>query len=202
MSQATVPSYTLARPVVILIRGLPGSGKSYLANALQQTLTSTPPVVLDPDAIDFTSPAYKAHVEQATREGVDPALFPYRFLRGQAYDGIARHQVVIWNQPFTNADIFQKMTDRLKTHAAEHGSELALVVVEVGIDEHTANDRVAMRKRAGGHGPSEATFDRFVREYSSFAGLGYDVVSVQGGSDISKAVQAVLAHITPLLQVA
>lgn len=198
MTQAS-PAYTLPRPVIILIRGLPGSGKSYLAQALAHALTDTPPIMLDPDAIDFDSAVYRAHVAQATAEGVEPALLPYRFLRGQAYDGIAARQLVIWNQPFTNAEIFQKMTDRLRAHAAEQGTALAIIVVEVDIDQSTASSRVVERKQAGGHGPSGNTFDRFAREYSSFAGLGYDVVPVHGGGEVSAAVQVVLDHVTPLL---
>lgn len=180
-----------SHPTLILIRGLPGSGKSYVAAALQQAIGSERVVMLDPDATDYKSAAYKAHVEAQTAEGVEPKLHAYRFLREQAYQGIRDHKVVIWNQPFTNLEIFQKMVDRLQTHAAENGTSLPMLVVEVAADPATAQARVETRKQAGGHGPSENTFARFTREYTTAAPLGYTTLSVDGKADVATSVAAV-----------
>lgn len=185
-------------PTLILIRGLPGSGKSYLSAALQQVLGPERVVMLDPDAIDYESVTYKAHVEAQTAEGVDPKLHAYRFLREQAYQGIRDHKVIVWNQPFTNLEIFQKMVDRLQTHAAENGTSLPMLVVEVAADPTTAQARVEARKQAGGHGPSENTFARFTREYTTAAPLGYDTVSVSGEADISGSVATILTALDEL----
>lgn len=190
-------SSSLPHPVVVLIRGLPGSGKSYLASALAAALGDDV-IALDPDGIDFSTAAYAKHVQAATAEGVDPALHPYRFLRQQAYDGIRDHKIVIWNQPFTNLEIFNKMVGRFRDHAAANHTTVPILVVEVGIDPATAQARVAERKAAGGHGPSTERFQRFADEYTSFAREGYDVVAVNGTDDIAASVAAILARIKAL----
>jgi adenylate kinase family enzyme len=188
-------------PTLVLVRGLPGSGKSYIATRLQQAIEeaySEKVVMLDPDATDYDSAAYAAHVKAQTAEGVDPKLHAYRFLRAQAYDGIAARKIVIWNQPFTNLEIFNKMVDRLRTHATEHNTRLPILVVEVEIDHDTAKARIATRKAAGGHGPSDNTFTRFTNDYTSFGPHGYTTVAVNGEDDALESVETIMESLQSL----
>lgn len=178
-------------PTLILVRGLPGSGKTHLARELQKTLAGEDIVMLDPDTTNYDSKAYAEHVKAQTAEGVDPKLHAYRFLRAQAYEGIAAHKIIMWNQPFTNLEIFNKMVARLETHAEEHGTHLPILVVEVEIDHATAKERITKRKAAGGHGPSDNTFARFTNDYFSFADHGYTTVSINGQDDLSVSVPKV-----------
>ena len=116
--------------VMILMRGLPGSGKSYLAHALADKIGKKV-IMLDPDAADYQSDEYKDHVSKLTAEGVNSNLHAYRFLRGKAYQGIIDHDIIIWNQPFSNLEIFKKMIERMQDHALEHKSRLLILIVEV-----------------------------------------------------------------------
>lgn len=189
-------------PVIIFVRGLPGSGKSFLTTQLQKTLVhdGDDVLVLDPDAIDFDSEKYAQHVNKLTHKGVNPSLFAYRFLRGQAYEAIADRRIVIWNQPFTNLDIFHKMVANLRLQASEHKLDLPILVVEVEIDPASAKERVNTRKSQGGHGPSDSTFNRFTQDYRSFHDAGYDTISVRGDDEISKSVQNVVNALTSMLE--
>ncbi|HVU59507.1 MAG TPA: ATP-binding protein [Candidatus Saccharimonadales bacterium] len=190
----------LMHPIVILVRGLPGSGKSYMAERLADAIGRARVVLLDPDATDYESEAYKKHVKAQLAEGVDPKLHAYRFLRAQAYQGIADRKVVIWNQPFTNLDIFHKMVANFRAQAAGHHTELRVLVVEVMLDPAVAKERVARRKREGGHGPSDAVFARFVDDYMTFANDGYDVVTVRGDAPVAQSVATVLQAVQDLVQ--
>jgi deoxyadenosine/deoxycytidine kinase len=189
-------------PTLVLIRGMPGSGKSYLATALRKSLQQKTGqdgvVLLDPDATDYQSKAYIEHTEALTVEGVDPKLHAYRFLRAKAYKAIEDHKIIIWNQAFTNLEIFNKMIDRLRDHAALHHTELPILVVEVEIDLATARARTAARERAGGHGISDNAFERFIGDYKSFAGEGFNTVTVQGDADIAESVMSVLKALQEL----
>ena len=190
-------------PLLIIIRGLPGSGKTYIAERLQKALQerhgNNSIVMLDPDATDYQSQAYLDHVQQQVKEKVDPALHPYRFLRAQAYDGITSNKIILWNQPFTNLNSFQKVTTRLQEYAQEHKAEMPVLVVEVEIDPAKAKTRVDERKQAGVHGPSDTTFDRFVGDYKSFASNGYDTVTVYGDHDANESVSTVFEIVEKMI---
>lgn len=193
---------TLNHPTLVIIRGLPGSGKSHLTKPLQEAieaLIGKNVVVLDPDATDYESPAYKAHTQKLTDEGVDPKLHAYRFLRSQAYAGIETNKVILWNQPFTNLEIFHKMISGLRAYAVDHNTELSLLVVEVEIDPARAKQRVDERIQAGGHGPSDDTFARFTSDYESFAPHGYDTVTVNGEEDVATTISSILNTLRPLI---
>lgn len=182
-------------PLLILVRGLPGSGKSYFADALREHIGNSKCTSLDPDATDYTSDAYKAHVQAQIADGVEPALHPYRFLRAQAYQAITEHKIIIWNQPFTNLEMLKKVTDRLIEYAHEKSTTLPILIVEVAVSPAVAKDRVSQRKLAGGHGPSDATFTRFTNEYSTAAALGYEIISIDGQQDPQESIPEVIAAI-------
>lgn len=188
----------LSQPTLLIIRGLPGSGKTYLAKELAKEFEPEQVVMLDPDEVDQNSEAYKNHVAQATSEGVDPKLHLYRFLRARAYQGIADHKIIMWNQPFTNLEIFNKMMANMHLEAEKHNTKLRVLVVEVETDPDAAHERVKSRKAEGGHGPSADTFARFTGDYHSFAEHGYDTVTVRGTDDVASSVDMVLSALGSL----
>lgn len=196
MKEQTIKS---TKSVVVFIRGIPGSGKSYLAAELEKIIDHDKIVVLDPDATDYTSHEYTALTRSLTDEGVDPKLHAYRFLRAKAYRAIEAGKIIVWNQPFTSLEIFDKVARRLIDHAISCDRELAILVVEVEVDPGVASKRVSHRKRTGGHGPSDTTFDRFVSDFASFEGHGYDVLKVDGESPIRQSAQAIVKAIDRLV---
>lgn len=186
-------------PIAILVRGLPGSGKTYIATKLQEKLGNDQVVMCDPDGIDTNSKEYREHVKTMVDEGVDDSLHLYRFSRARAYKGIEDNKIIIWNQPFTNLEIFNKMVGRLTDHATTHSKHLPILVVEVEIEPAKAKARVEARKNAGGHGPSEEIWKRFVNDYKSFAPNGYNTVTVYGDEEVSESVSKVEEALRQLL---
>lgn len=195
MNTVSTPSH----PVAIFIRGLPGSGKSFVAASLASALGKDNAVLLDPDATDYESNEYKEHVKTMQAEGVEEQLHAYRFLRGQAYKAIEDHKIIVWDQPFRNLEIFHKMVGRLNDHAAAHQTRVPILVVEVEIDPLVAKQRVNERKQRGGHGPSDASFQRFINEHTSFADQGFALVKVNGENEASQSVEAIMQALEPLL---
>ena len=174
---------------LIIIRGIPGSGKSYLARKLQQSLGTENVVVLDPDSIDKGSEAFRTFSQRLKADGVDEKFHPFRFLRQTGYDGILAGKTVIWNQAFNDFNGFEITVARMKEFAKEHDVDLRVLVVEIEIDKETAATRIAARVAGGGHDVPREKLDKFAEEYESFAGRGYDTVTVNGagGSEASVA---------------
>lgn len=181
----------------MIIRGVPGSGKSYLAAALRDTVGDRI-VLLDPDAVNLDDPAFRTYSDDLTNQGVDAKFHVYRYVRDKAYRAIEENKILVWNQPFTDLDGFKVTALRLQTYAEEHNVPLPLLVVEVEIDAQVAHERVAVRKQQGGHGPDDERFSLFVDQYHSFASEGYTTVTVQGGGNITESVDTVLTALASL----
>jgi predicted ABC-type ATPase len=187
-------------PTLIMVRGVPGGGKSYVTAQLRQAIGEERVVVLDPDAIDKTSTAYQELSNALTNEGVDAKLHPYRFLRSQAYQGITMNKTIIWNQGFIDLDGFNKTVKNLQAYALDHGTQLPALVVEVEIDGDIARQRVAKRAAQGGHDVPEEAFSRFIGQYRSFSDEGYDTVTVSGEDDVAVSTAAIMQALHTLKQ--
>lgn len=177
----------------MIIRGIPGSGKSYLTRKLQQSLGVDTVVVLDPDGIDKNGEAFRGFSQQLTAEGVEEKFHPFRFLRQTGYDGILAGKTVIWNQAFNDFNGFEITVTRMQEFAKEHSIHLRVLVVEVEIDVEAAATRIAARVAAGGHDVPREKLDKFASEYESFAGRGYDTVTVDGGGDSDVSIATIVA---------
>jgi predicted ABC-type ATPase len=141
----------LVMPILIIIRGLPGSGKSYLAHSLAETIGNENVELLDPDMIDINAEDYKKLVARLTQDGVEEKFFPNRYLKAQSHSAIDLRKVIIWNQAFTLFDGFERTVANLVEHAASSGLKLPVIVVEVKPDPEVAKARVRTRALSGGH---------------------------------------------------
>lgn len=184
--------WAIPHPALIMIRGLPGSGKSYVATGLQQTIGSHAVAILDPDQIDTESQAYKQLSDTLTKAGIESKFFPNRFLKAEGCRAISDGKVVIWNQAFTDFEGFRRSLESLQNFATSQSITLPTLVVEVEISHNTAKTRIAMRAAAGEHNVSTENFARFINDYTSFADKGFPVVSVNGEDDVSISVATIL----------
>ncbi len=185
------------KPKLVLIRGLPGSGKSTISDALKDEFHDKV-TLLDPDATDYDSQEYKDFSALKKSEMIEEKFHPYRFLREQAYRAIDNNQIVVWNQAFTNLDGLQKTIVNLENYAKENGEELPVLIVEVVIDIDIAKKRVFERASKGGHDVADTDFDRFINDYRSFKDEGFNVIEVNGKDKIRDIVAKITDKINNL----
>lgn len=187
------------QPTLVIIRGLPGGGKSYLAHELQQQIGQDKVVLLDPDEIDENSDDYQVFTAQLTNEGVDAKLHPYRYLRSKGYQGILDGKIIVWNQAFTHQDLLDRTIKNLQAYAQEYDKVLSALVVEVEVDLELAKKRVAERAAAGGHNVDDEAFERFVNDYASFTAYGYPLITLDGAADVQANAAKVKQAIEELI---
>ncbi len=180
-------------PKLVIIRGIPGGGKSFLAVALRERLGVENVEVLDPDAIDKESDDFKALSAQLSDEGVDEKFHPFRYLRAKAHAAILAGKTVIWNQAFNDFAGFKITVDKLIAFAEEHGVQLPVLVAEVEVSKQTARARIAERVHRGGHLVEDERLDKFFAGYESFSGREYRTVTVNGEANVSVSVESVVA---------
>jgi tRNA uridine 5-carbamoylmethylation protein Kti12 len=186
----------LQDPILIIIRGLPGSGKSFIADKLSSMKLKELVSVIDPDRIDFDTGEYKNFSVNLAKENVDPIFYPYRFLRNIAYETIDSCGLVIWTQAFTNLEMLDKTIKNLESYANHNNLKLRVLVVEVDIDENTARNRTKEREKLGEHGVSDENFKRFVKDYTSFGGNDYRKLTVDGNDNVEMTVEKIIREIS------
>lgn len=182
-----------ATPKLIIIRGTPGAGKSYLAVGLQAKLGADHVAILDPDAVDKNADDYVTLAEGLKADGVDEKFYPFRYLRAKAHEAVLAGKTIVWNQAFNDFAGFKITVDKLVEYAAEQGLELPVLVAEVTVGRAIARARIDERTHRGGHAVSDERLDKFFAEYQSFAGKEYRTISIDGEVDISVSVEQVLA---------
>lgn len=185
---------TATHPVLVIVRGIPGSGKSYLTTRLADAIGHDKVVILDPDAIDKSSDAFTQFSARLTAEGVEEKFHAFRFLRQQGYDAILNNQIIIWNQAFIDFNGFKITVDRMMEYAEQHSIDLPLLVIEVEIDPAVARARITDRASSGGHDVPNDKFEQFVSQYESFASNGFATVTIDGADDIDTSLQTLLDH--------
>lgn len=185
-------------PILVMMRGLPGSGKSRIAHAVKNHFDPETVVILDPDETDYKSRGYQRFTKELKQNGVDEKLYPYRYLRSQAYHAIERDQVVLWNQAFTHLDIFRRTIANLQAYARDKNKQLDVLVVEVEVTPEVAKARVAARVSEGGHDVTDENFARFLQDYKSFKNDDFDPLILNGEKPIDELAAEVAEAIVTL----
>ena len=176
---------------LIIVRGVPGGGKSYLAEALRASIGEDDIIILDPDRIDKAGATFTELSAQLSAEGVDEKFHPYRFLRQTGYDALSAGKSVIWTQAFNDFNGFEITIKRMQEFAEAHNIPLRVLVVEVEIDGTVARDRIKQRAAGGGHDVPNENLSQFISGYESFVGRGYETVVVNGADTTDESIATI-----------
>lgn len=189
-----------SEPKLIVIRGLPGSGKSTVASELQSRMASET-VLVDPDALDKESEEYKlfSHNLSVSHPNVSEKVHPFRYLLHSAETALKNGRTVVWNQPFTNLENLEYTIAHLdkQYQEIEKNKPLAVLVVNMEVDPEIAWERVDKRQNSGGHGMTREKFDTYTSKLQSLNGkFQHQTLHVRAEQPVENTVEQVLNYIS------
>ncbi len=188
----------MQKSLLVVIRGLPGSGKSTIMDHCIKKLDSA--VRLDPDKINLESDDFVSFC-QGRHLSVSLEKRMYRFLLYQACSSLQNKQVVIWEQPWRQFRLFLLTLENIAIIAYNIASPdfsnlpFSVKVVEFVIDQNIAQQRVSRRFEEGKHCLTPAQFSQFLDSLEPFDPL-FPTLTVDGTEDIEVLCKKVYDFLT------
>src|SRR5581483_1224699 len=167
----------LHEPHLVILRGLPGSGKSSVANKIKDALSQKIEIV-DPDLIKKKDEEYINFVnhEILKEPDLEPKFLPYRYLLSKTIAFLENKKSVIWSQPFSDLEKLRYTIGKIKERTPD--LKWQTFIVDILIDKDTAIQRINDRKRLGGHGPDDRYLDEIVSKFCPAKELGFPYLSL------------------------
>lgn len=197
-------------PLFIIIRGIPGSGKTDLAEYVQTKWDTSNLVVLDPDYVNQTDPDFLSYrSDQLATDEIykkesfenDPQLIDKlvvsRYLLNQAKEAISTGKSVIWNQPWSIKYNILWTINEIQLSASEQ-ARVHPIIVELVIRESVARKRVESRKTRGGHGPSERTFLGMAQKHEEIGVMDFPILKLSSEDPTEKIGNLLLKYLDDL----
>lgn len=171
------PAPDSRRPVLVIMTGLPGSGKTHLARNLCErapfTLVGSDPV----RAILYTSPTYSPQENSSVYEVIDAIL--WRLLR--------QHRDVIYDA----VNLSERRRAALRALALDAGGRPLTVLTTA--PEHTIWLRLSHRKETPGErGDSEADWEVYRKLASRAERIAHQHIVVDTSVDINPAIDEII----------
>jgi adenylate kinase family enzyme len=158
-------------PLLILIRGLPGTGKSTVAHDIEAILKDKI-VILDPDTIDTESKDFLDFSDNL-RGKVDEKIFPYRYLLNKGYKALEENKIVIWGQAWTKLWGIKSALKSLR----EKSPNLKPFVIEIELPLNIAQERINHRVNKGGKDLNLRPLEEFLSAFEKWDDTQFEEVT-------------------------
>jgi adenylate kinase family enzyme len=185
----------LTNGLLIIIRGLPSSGKSTLTDGLLKLIHLSRAKRLNPDFVEVNSPEFVKFCSTRPKDLPLKKLI-YRFLLYSACKELSTGGLVIWEQPWRKLELFRLTLENINVRGYNLPETadypFTIVIVEISLSEDEARRRVASRYHAGQHRLTAKDFVAFEQAFDSFEELNLEKLVVDGTLPLTKQVDLVV----------
>lgn len=152
----------IKNPFLILIRGLPGTGKSTIAQDIKTT-ASDKIIILDPDTINIKSEDFLSFADDLQGK-VDSKIIPYRYLLNKGYKALEEGKNIVWCQAWTKLWGIKSAIKSLK----EKYPNLNPFVIEIEIPLNVVQERINHRVSKGGKDLNTRPLEEFLSAFENW----------------------------------
>lgn len=184
---------------LVLIRGIPGAGKTSIAEKVAKTLNF---YHIDPDLLNTSSVDYKKYAEELV-ETVPERRIIYRYLLKKTVECLNNNKSVIWSQPWRilerldltirNIYFFLKKEEKWDEKLSDILKELniEIIVIEITTPHNTAFERLKKRYKDNKHKWDGNLFDEHIKRHEKFT-LPIQYYEVENTDNLDTAVKNVI----------
>lgn len=185
-------------PLLVFIRGIPGSGKSHLSEYLIQNGIIDNCELIDPDSINDSNLNYMEFFKDQIKNGTNEEVIPWRYNLSLTIEALLHGKNVIWNQPWTELEGIKTTLERVQNALREHDCEKATIylIVELLIRPELAWNRIQERLVRGGHGPNKEKFQHYLK-YDRIP-QSYNYISLSAEQSPQKISELMLSYISSI----
>jgi predicted kinase len=161
--------------MIIIVLGLPGTGKSYFAEKLSGRL----------GAVHINSDRLRNALGERGKYTIKDKLHIYRVMAGQASQVLKQGKIVVVDATFYK----RPMIDLFTTLAKNHGSSIRIIKIEA--EETLVQERLRKARKE-----SEADFQVYLKIKDEFEELAVPHLALQSGAhNIQTLIESALHYI-------
>jgi len=176
------------KPLLLFVRGLPGSGKTTVTDTLAETPLLCDAEYLDPDRVNKKQEAYLRHVSKQPADLSNKTVL-YRFLLTKAIAALQTGRHVVWEQPWSWAEGIEITLAKIRNAL---GTIITVdpIIIELTVEFEKATERVSERYRQGEHTLNPAQFKKlFQGGLESCESLDIPVRTLDATQCIDKVIE-------------
>lgn len=190
---------------LLIVRGLPGSGKTSVLNELTRVPHFSKAVRLDPDVVNITSSEFERFC------GNHPSDLPmqkkvYRYLLYKACDELTTGKTIIWEQPWRNQELLRLTLENIVVIAyklsalPENISKLPFYagIVEISVSELEARKRVIKRFLDGQHKLLPKDIEEFIEKMEAITNISLPLIQLDSVRPITELVSSITGFVAKI----
>lgn len=178
-----------AKGFLLIVRGLPGCGKTTVIDEIMKLWEFSEAIRLNPDEINVYSVEFLSFCETFNLRSPNLPLKKkiYRYLLRIACQKLINRKIVIWEQPWRSKECLLTTIENIGIIAYGMNNPLnfsklpfSIGIVEISINKNEAQKRIEIRFQKEKHSLAPKDFIEFIDAIEPFDDIGFPFIRIDG----------------------